>query len=225
MTRRSLRILTLLPFLSACGFSGGQLRSDVAEFLSGFSLEGAIAAYKEAGYEKTVTAVEGDKTTVTTEAVDFNATDVMHPTYQMETETRENDQVTESSLLQILEKDGAFVKRTEEGESPSSLDECHANIEKFFYQEVAADAVHLYGMYYGDYIRQMAASLQELVTIDLENQLYRYHARSEYTNTAGATVLEEQTYVVDNYGMLVENTLVRESALLTVTTHITTYHR
>ena len=166
MLRRSLLSLVLLPFLSGCGFENGSLRSEVAAFLSQFSLEEAVQAYKEAGYEKTVTAVEGNKTTVTVETVDFVAVDALHPTYKFDTTVTENDQAKEHTYLEIYEKDGAFVKKTEDGESPSSLEECHRHIETYFYKETAADAVHLYGMYYGDYLRQIAPSLQNLVSID-----------------------------------------------------------
>lgn len=210
-------------FLSACSF-GTPLREDIQEFISSFSLDAAVKAYKEAGYHKIQTASSLSEERVTKETFSFNVKDANHPEYRFETVVEVDGVETERTFDAIVEEEGRFYLLDQDGNrEEKTLGECHSYIERYFYKEVAADAVHLYGMYYGDYIRQVAKSFQNLVTIDQEKGLYRYNVKEDHKNNNGDMVHEEQSYSVNRYGMLEENRLLRKTDRLEVVTEISTY--
>ena len=211
-----------ISLLTSC--SDNSLRSDIKEFIASFSLEESIKAYLEAGYTETKVAVENKVTTKTVEVFDFNVKDAMHPKYKKATSTYIDGKFDNEVSEEIIEENNTFylLKNNSEKEE-YTLEKAHKKVEQYFYKSVEYDAVHLYGMYYGDYIKQIVTMLQSLVTIDTENDLYVYHASRTYLNDKNIKVYEEQTYKVNRLGMLVSNDLIRQSDSLTVTTHIETY--
>ena len=214
--------LTTISLLTSC--SQNNLRSDIANFIASFSLEDSIKAYLEAGYIETKIATENDTVTKTVLKFDFNVKDALHPQYKKVTSTFINENFDSEVVEEIKEENEKFYfYKTGEETSEYSLEQVHSLVEKFFYQEVVYETIHLYGMYYGDYIKQIVTTLQSLVTIDEERDLYCYSASRTYLNDKNIKVFEEQNYEVNRLGMLVKNDLVRSTDSLSVVTHIETY--
>ena len=220
--RKLFVVISTVSLLASC--SQNNLRSDIAEFIASFSLEDSIKAYLEAGYIETKIATENDTVTKTVLKFDFNVKDALHPQYKKVTSTFINENLENKKLEEIKEENEKFYfYKTGEETSLYSLEQVHSLVEKFFYQKVELETIHLYGMYYGDYIKQSVTTLQSLVTIDTERDLYCYAASRTYLNDKNIKVFEEQSYEVNRLGMLTKNDLVRSTDSLSVVTHIETY--
>ena len=220
--RKLFVVISTVTLLASC--SQNNLRSDIAEFIASFSLEDSIKAYLEAGYIETKIATENDTVTKTVLKFDFNVKDALHPQYKKVTSTFINENLEKEVVEEIKEENDKFYfYKTGEETSEYSLKQVHSLVEKFFYQKVEYETIHLYGMYYGDYIKQIVTSLQSLVTIDTERDLYCYSANRTYLNDKNIKVFEEQSYEVNRLGMLTKNDLVRSTDSLSVVTHIETY--
>lgn len=220
--RKLFVVISTVSLLASC--SQNNLRSDIAEFIASFSLEDSIKAYLEAGYIETKIATENDTVTKTVLKFDFNVKDALHPQYKKVTSTFINENLDNEVVEEIKEENDKFYfYKTGEETSEYSLEQVHSLVEKFFYQKVELETIHLYGMYYGDYIKQIVTSLQSLVTIDTERDLYCYAAKRTYLNDKNIKVFEEQSYEVNRLGMLTKNDLVRSTDSLSVVTHIETY--
>ena len=220
--RKLFVVISTVTLLASC--SQNNLRSDIAEFIASFSLEDSIKAYLEAGYIETKIATENDTVTKTVLKFDFNVKDALHPQYKKVTSTFINENLEKEVVEEIKEENDKFYfYQTGEETSEYSLEQVHSLVEKFFYQKVEYETIHLYGMYYGDYIKQIVTVLQSLVTIDTERDLYCYSANRTYLNDKNIKVFEEQSYEVNRLGMLTKNDLVRSTDSLSVVTHIETY--
>ena len=220
--RKLFVVISTVSLLASC--SQNNLRSDIAEFIASFSLEDSIKAYLEAGYIETKIATENDTVTKTVLKFDFNVKDALHPQYKKVTSTFINENLENEVVEEIKEENEKFYfYKTGEETSLYSLEQVHSLVEKFFYQKVELETIHLYGMYYGDYIKQIVTTLQSLVTIDTERDLYCYAASRTYLNDKNIKVFEEQSYEVNRLGMLTKNDLVRSTDSLSVVTHIETY--
>lgn len=220
--RKIFVVVSTVTLLASC--SQNNLRSDIAEFIASFSLEDSIKAYFEAGYIETKIATENDTVTKTVLKFDFNVKDALHPQYKKVTSTFINENLEKEVVEEIKEENDKFYfYKTGEEASEYSLEQVHSLVEKFFYQKVEYETIHLYGMYYGDYIKQIVTTLQSLVTIDTDRDLYCYSANRTYLNDKNIKVFEEQNYEVNRLGMLSKNDLVRSTDSLSVVTHIETY--
>ena len=224
MNRRLvLSTFVVSALLSSC--TNNYLRSDIKEFIASFSLEDSVSAYKHAGYTKTQTVYQDNKITKTVENMAFNVTDASHPEYRKTIETFEDNEKKEEQTEYVIEENNEFTFVAMDGSHIEyTLLQVHELVEKFFYTSVQAEVVHLYGMYYGDYIRQIAVAAQQWVTIDQENELYVYEVSDKFTNNTGDEVREYQKYSINKLGMLVNNFLSRETDYLKVVTEIETYN-
>ena len=100
----------------------------------------------------------------------------------------------------MINEEGYFISTNGELQA-SSLKEYKRIITKFFYKQTQLGGTyHTQGFYYGDYLQEVAPSLQQYVTIDQDNQLYIH----EYDVTEKGTHYY-QKYSVNKWGMLVEN--------------------
>ena len=191
--------LALLTLVTSCTGTP-ELRKDIRDFISKFSLETAMKQYLSGGY--TSTKVEnleaGIKTTVV--ELEYSRVNDSHPSYHKVTTTTQNETVTVEELS-FVENDGQYYISINGELSKSSLKECDNYINKFFYEKTDLDGqYHAKGYYYGDYIKTVAPYLQKYITIDQENELYIM----EYAVTTSSTPVE-QRYTVNKYGMLVDN--------------------
>lgn len=192
--------LIFLVSLSSC-HSKPELRKDIKEFISNFSLQEALNEYKSGGYTLTKVEVEDGKETKTEISLEYSKVDENHPTY-VEVTTISIDEVVSSSVeVSFVEIEGEYYLSTNGELEPSSLKEINSMITEFFYKKVEIDGqYHTQGYYYGDYLIEVAPALQKYVTIDSEKELYVM----DYSVTEGKKIYR-QNYSVNKLGMLVEN--------------------
>ena len=202
------KITLLLLVASLVGCAGKPaLRKDIAEFIKNFSLEAAIEQYQSGGYISTKIESKDGVTNKVEVEMEYTAEDPSHPTYQEITKTYENDELISTVTVEYIEDDTGCYISTNGVKESSSPEECGKLITKFFYKQVDIDGqYHTQGFYYGDYLKEVAAGLQQYVTIDQEYQLYihNYSVTERNTNIS-------QIYVVNRWGMLEENHYLMEN--------------
>ena len=192
--------LIFLVSLSSC-HSKPELRKDIKEFISNFSLQEALNEYKSGGYTLTKVEVEDGKETKTEISLEYSRVDENHPTYVEVTTISIDDVISSSVEVSFVEIEGEYYLSTNGELEPSSLKEINSMITQFFYKKVEIDGqYHTQGYYYGDYLIEVAPVLQRYVTIDSEKELYVM----DYSVTEG-TKIYSQNYSVNKLGMLVEN--------------------
>lgn len=209
----------LLTALSSCS-TKPELRSDIKEFISKFSLKEAMDAYKSGGYTYLVEDnIEGKKS-VTRIEMEFSYLDANHPTYSKITTNYEDDVQTSKEEVEFVEMDEKYYISTNGELKESSLEECGELIKNFFYEKTQIEGeYHTQGMYYGDYIKQIAPVVQNRITIDQENELYLYEYEVEAIQD-GVIVNYTQNYSVNKIGMLVENHAIAQSVKETKKTDV-----
>ena len=214
-------LLPLLVILTLTGcHTKPELRKDIADFISKFSLKESMDAYKSGGYTYLVEDnIEGKKS-VTRIEMEFSYLDANHPTYSKITTNYENDVQTSKEEVEFVEMDEKYYISTNGELKESSLDECSKLIENFFFLKTQVDGeYHTQGMYYGDYIKQIAPVVQNRITIDQENELYLYEYEVEAVQD-GVIVNYTQNYSVNKIGMLVENHAIAQSVKETKKTDV-----
>lgn len=181
------------------------LRSDIAKFITSFSLEDCFATYKEASYISTKNKdIDGVKTKEI-KKMEISTVDPENPAYDLSLNIYdENDVLTHSERHYIERREEGFFLIKNQEETPYSLEECHALILTFFYKTTLyEDTPHPYhsgGMYYGDHILEMARDIQDFLSIDEENNLLVFHHEQSGVDTEII-----QTYSINSLGMLESN--------------------
>ena len=207
--------LLTVALLTSCNVKP-ELRKDIKQFISNFSLANAVEHYKTGHAVSTKETIEGNNSTKEVEEITYSCLDDVHPTYLKVVTNFENGVETSKDTLEFVEIEGQYYLLTNGVYEESSLKECTKLITSFFYKKVEVDgSYHTQGYYYGDYIREVAPVLQKYVTIDTVNELYNY----EYSVTEskdGETVNMAQKYSVDKWGMLVSNHVLTESSNKTI---------
>ena len=204
MKHKSIAIFSAILLLVSCGTR--KLRSDIDKFITSFSLETAVANYMHAGYDSTKVEVGLEKTDKEEIHMEFDVRDAAHPKYKKETKKYEDDVLKITVVEEIIEEGDSFIFRiTDKNDVRYTLEECHDTIKQFFYKVAQFDdAYHTQGMYYGDYLKQVAPGLQDYVTIDQERNLYiMEYAKDEVIS--GQQTHVEQKYEVNALGMLENN--------------------
>ena len=199
-------VLLFIPLLSilACS-TKPELREDIAKFISNFTISKAMDTYKEGGYSQVVEDIEGERKAKECIEVEFSYLDSLHPTYSKTTTNYVNDVQTSIEEIRFIEIEDKYYLSTNGELKESSLEECSNLIKEFFYKQTQVDGeYHTQGMYYGDYIKQVAPVLQKYITIDETKELYLFdylvsEKRGELEN------IYEQHYRVNKLGMLLEN--------------------
>ena len=198
--KKLLFLIILLVCLTSC-HSKPELRKDIKDFISQFSLEASLNEYKKGGYTSTKVETEQGKETKTVISLEYSRVDENHPTYVEVTTISENDVVTSNVEVRFVEIEGQYYLSTNGELKSSSLKEVNNLITQFFYKKTELDGqYHTQGYYYGDYLKEVAPALQRYVTIDQANKLYKMEytvEKSDYTMS--------QNYSVNKFGMLVEN--------------------
>lgn len=194
----------LLITLSSCS-TKPELRSDIKEFISKFSLKEAMDTYKKGGYIKEIEEINGEKKTLERIEMEFSYLDAAHPSYTKTTTKFVDDVESSKEEVEFVEIESKYYVSTNGELKESSLEECSELIKNFFYEKTQIEGeYHTQGMYYGDYILQVAPMLQNYITIDQDQELYLYNYETEGIQE-GEKVTYEQHYSVNKMGMLVEN--------------------
>lgn len=194
----------LLITLSSCS-TKPELRADIKEFISKFSLIEAMDTYKKGGYIKEIEEINGEKKTLERIEMEFSYLDAAHPSYTKTTTKFVDDVESSKEEVEFVEIESKYYVSTNGELKESSLEECSELIKNFFYEKTQIEGeYHTQGMYYGDYILQVAPMLQNYITIDQDQELYLYNYETEGIQE-GEKVTYEQHYSVNKMGMLVEN--------------------
>ena len=216
--------LLVISLLTSC--NKHVLRSDIAKFIASFSLNDAVQAYLEGGYEDTkIEDIEG-KVTKTIETFSFNVRDVNKPEYSKTIKVYENDALSSETKEEIVNRNEKFyLEKTGQADIELTLQDCHSYVEKFFYKETMFEgSYHVQGMYYGDYINQSAEYFQNYITIDQENNLYIFEANIEQIVDEKPTKQYEK-YVVNSWGMLDYLQVEMKNGTNTITQDIQVYRK
>ena len=204
MKRKNIAVFGAILLLVSCGTR--KLRSDIDKFITSFSLENAVSNYLYAGYTSTLLEVGPEYNKKEEISLEFDVRDAAHPKYQKETKKYENDVLVSTVVEEIKEDEEGFIfSISGQDDIRYTLEECHDTIKQFFYKvSQFDDAYHTQGMYYGDYLRQVAPGLQDYVTIDEEKGLYIMEYAKDETIQNKVTHIE-QKYEVNRLGMLEKN--------------------
>lgn len=198
---KKLLFFALAPLILTSCQTKPELREDIKKFISKFSLQVALEEYKSGGYISTKVENSEGKETKTTITLEYSRIDENHPSYVQVTTILEDDVLTSNVEVSFVEKDDNYYLSTNGELKLSSLAEVNGLITKFFYEKTMIDGqYHVQGYYYGDYLKEVAPVLQNYVTIDQENELYEM----DYSVPKGDSTMS-QNYVVNKFGMLVEN--------------------
>lgn len=206
-------VLSFVALIALVGCSGKpELRKDIKEFISQFSLDDAVSEYVTGGYTSTKVTTIGESVTTEVVEMSYSLADQDHPTYTKTTTVN-----GEATVVTFVEnEEGCFIS-TNGVLEPSSINECKGLITKFFYTDVQVNGTyHVGGWFYGDYLKEAAPWLQNYVTIDQENQLYIMEYTKSFKDDYGVDTTKTQKYSVNRYGMLVENHDLNENANKTV---------
>lgn len=219
MKRKILSITLLVSLLCSC--NNRTLRSDIRKFIASFSLSESMKSYKEAGYTETRIHTTKDKVEKKVIEFSFNVKNDSLPTYQKKVTNYENDTLISKKIEKVYyENETMYFEDFNGVVSEYTLEKCSDKIRQFFYTKTELEGQYHYGgMYYGDYISQMAITLQDLVKIDEENELYKYHAGA---SKEGVYTLQE--YSINKLGMLVENFLSQTQGDDSVVTTISVFN-
>ena len=218
--KKSVFPIFFVTLLTACHVKP-ELRKDIKEFVSQFSLKAAMEQYKTGGYTSTKeTRQIGQNTLKEVIEMEFSIIDDEHPTYVETTTNYENDEISSQVEVRFVEQDDEYYISTNGELKKSSLKEYKKYITRFFYKKVDLDGqYHTQGFYYGDYLKEVAPNLQNYVTIDQERELYimEYHTLEKQGEV---TAEINQMYTVNKWGMLNTNHYMMGTEEKTVTQDI-----
>ena len=224
MVRSKIFGLFILPILllSSCNRPKA-LRSDIAEFITSFSLQESMNTYREAGYESVKTStIDGDYVKEV-DKVDFNIKDESNISYLHVLTKYDRDNNITFTKTEKIEKSGDDYIHTLDGQSETyTVQQCADLVKTFFYVGEPMEGYHDYSIYYGDYVQSSAAYAQDSVTIDQDNKLYVFE--SDVRNDSQGQHLY-QKYTVNQLGMLMYNHLDFTNQSNNIVQTITVYNR
>ena len=192
--------LLLLPIslIASCS-NQGEIRSDIKEFISGFSLTESMEIYKEAGYHSTLESVVSNVKTNEYDEVNFNIRDDANISYIHTLTTYINEELSSSESETIVTEDGRYIHTRNGVSDEYTASDCSKLVRTYFYRSEPVEGFHDYAMYYGDYITGVALRLQSAMTVDKDNNTLIL----EYTiNDSANDAKIEQIIKVSQVGML-----------------------
>ncbi len=216
-------LLFLLPTLliSSCGKEPRPLRSDIQEFIQGFSLEKSMEIYKKASYFTTFESVVKGVKENETEYVTFDCRSDSSISYTHELKKYKDSALVETVSESIVTEDNKYIHSFNGEEEEYTKDECISLISTYFYRSTPVEGFHDYGMYSGDYINGIAYTFQDYIKIDQEKKTLEFKILVEDSEKS-AKINHEMK--VDETGMLLrvynktENTSTSEYAFREITT-------
>lgn len=218
MKSKTLVIFSVFAFmLTSCN---KELRADIAEFISNFSLENAVENYKKAQAVVVLDVDKHDEIYKTIETTTIDISDASAPQYRHQTDRYEGKEYEfKSTTVTYLsyEEDKIYFVVNDDSKSEMSLEEAHKMVKTFFYKETALDdQYHNRGYYHGDNFRNSAYYYQNYITIDQENELLLFEL-----NRSDSRAEESSKIVLDKWGMMLENIAIARSGDEAVSTTIT----
>ena len=200
MVKKRFLILSLLPLLSLTACQKKELRSDIAEFISHFSLSEAKETYKEAGYNSVQVISDSEGVTRVEKKLDFNIKNESNISYSYSYRKYKNEELSSSSNVTIETIDSKYIYTVDSEAKEIDINEAKKVIDVFFY-EYEEYEYHNYGVYYGDIVIDQAYDFQNYITID-EN---KESCKIEYQMSITKEYTVNQKVIVDKSGMLKSN--------------------
>lgn len=215
MKKRYILILLTL-FLISC--AKGELRKDIKEFIANFDFQVAVNEYQNASYEWIDITTDEEKTIKKVTNFYFNIKDRNNIEYKKDIKLYKDDEITDTSLEEITYIDEKiYLSSSKDGLKEINEEKALEIISSFFYiKSEYQNNYHTGAMYYGDLVKEVAYDVQDLITIDLDNNLYIY----EYKDYVSEGANSSQKYIVDRYGMLVSNQVSQNYKSSSITTSI-----
>lgn len=214
--------LLLLPLTLIASCSQAELRSDIKEFISGFSLSESMELYKKAGYHSTLESVVSGEKKNEYDEVDFDIRSDANISYTHTLTTYINEELSSSESETIVTDNGKYIHTRNGVSDEYTTSDCSKLIRTYFYRSEPVEGFHDYAMYYGDYISGVALRLQSAMTVDKDNNTLTL----EYTiNDQANDAKVEQIIRVGQTGMLLytRNKTTKLSTGEYVSREITTY--
>lgn len=154
--------------------------------------------YKNIDYLESWVGYKDDVKESRNVTLNFNILDVNNPSYFYNEKTYKDDVLDSELTIRIVKENDILYYIENESKTPCEYAKCQELVTKFFYKtEAVGGLYHSGGMYYGDYITEMARDLQDMITIDEEKELLLFDRKID-TESEKLT----HTYDVDKLGML-----------------------
>lgn len=227
MKRRLLfPILITTALLTSCNRN---IRSELSNYIASFSLQESMSTYLESGFTITTVEIKDEIKTTWVDETKFNKKDADNLFYQHIFTTYDSEDNVVKLEMTTYQKNGDKYYKIDsdldgtKSETEASSGTINSLIEKFFYEDAQLDGiVHLKGLYYGDYIKQIIPNYQNLYTVN-EDGLLQFEASQKDVNKYGNDYTIHQKYEVNKIGMLERNYLERSTENLTVYKTIDVY--
>ena len=206
MNRKECVILITASLLfTSC--STKSLRSDIKEFIASFSFDEAVKTRTEGGYDSIKISTEDEYVFKEVIHLEYSYSDNSNLKYDFLRTVYHDDTITQVNHNYLEYENDTIYYVTGEIRMEYDLQKSTDLIRTFFYTKSNEDPVYRYGgMYYGDYLLEMARILQDWITIDQEKQLLIYDIERDGKNQQGEKEYAHEKYSVDKLGMLVELT-------------------
>ena len=217
MKRRFITVLfSVISLLTSCGKNN--LRSDIIEFIASFSIVSAKENYLTGSYERIDISEENGVINKVVTNMQMSRKDEDNLAYDYSKITYENEEVKSSLHKYVEKREDKYFFINEGAETEKTKEEVGFLTLEFFYTS-STEGIYTGGMFMGDAFREILPDIQDNVKIDNENKLLVYsYVNHMVENDKEVTIT--QTMVLDEFGMLVKDDMVKQSQLGKFETHI-----
>ena len=217
MKRRFAAVLiAVISLLTSCGKNN--LRSDITKFIASFSITNAVENYPKGSYERVDISEENGSIFKVVTTLKMNRENAENLVYDSLKISYENDVQTTCIHHFVERKEDKYFYLDGVSEVEKSSEEVISLTNEFFYTS-STEGIYTGGMFMGDAFREILPNIQDNVTIDSENKLLVY-SYVNHMKEKNKEVTITQTMVIDEYGMLVKDDMVKVSEQGKFETHI-----
>ena len=217
MKRRFITVLfAVISLLTSCGKK--QLRSDIAKFIASFSIVSAQQNYPKGSYVRLDISEENGLISKVETTLRMNRENDENLEYDYQKITYENDVEKSRIHNYVSRQEGKYFLLDGDEKIEKSTEEVKYLTVKFFFTS-SSEGIYTGGMFMGDAFREILPDIQDNVTIDSKNKLLVYSYVNEMKEK-NKVVTITQTILIDEYGMLVKDDMVKVSDQGKFETHI-----
>lgn len=191
------------------------LRSDIKEFIASFSFDEAVKTHTSGGYSSIRNHNVNGYVYKENITLDFSYEDSENITYDyLQIVTHDDIEMLRVHNYLVYEE-GTLYYVSSDGKEEYDLQKSTELIKHFFYESYNQDGdYHSRGMYYGDFISEMATTYQDYIVIDNENKQLRYTYETSGKGDDGQNQHLKEVIIVDHIGMLVSLSFEGENGSL-----------
>ena len=212
-------IALIIPAISLLGSCAkNNLRSDIVKFIASFSIDLAIQNYPSGSYIREDISSTNGATSKEVTSLKMSRENNENLAYDYSKITYEGEEVKSSIHKYVLKEEEKYFLLEGEQKIEKAPEQVKVLALEFFYTS-STEGIYTGGMFMGDAFREILPDIQDNVTIDSENKLvvYSYVNKMKEENNE---VTITQKMILDEYGMLVKDDLIKESNLGRFETHI-----